>query len=83
MIYRGGNGAGSVEVHEGGDVCTYIADSLGCTAESNTTLWSNYTPIKKNPNSYIASTLPNGHSFLPLKYAISSWLIYLIIFFPS
>ena len=26
------------EVQEGGDVCTHTADSLRCTAETNTTL---------------------------------------------
>ena len=31
-------GQGRGEVHEGRDVCIHIADSLGCTAESNTTL---------------------------------------------
>ena len=41
-----GSGEGS-EVQEGGDVCIHIADSLHCTAETNTTLYSNYTPIKK------------------------------------
>ena len=29
---------------EGGDVHIHIADSLCCTAETNTTLQSNYTP---------------------------------------
>ena len=29
-----------------GDTCTHIADSLCCIAETNTTLQSNYTPIK-------------------------------------
>ena len=38
---------GGREVQEGGDICTHIADSLCCTAESNTTLKNNYTPIKK------------------------------------
>ena len=28
------------------DICIHIADSLCYTAETNTTLWSNYTPIK-------------------------------------
>ena len=29
-----------------GDIHMRMADSLCCTAETNTTLWSNYTPIK-------------------------------------
>lgn len=35
-------------VEEGGDVCTLMADSHGCMAETNTTLYSNYPPIKKS-----------------------------------
>ena len=31
---------------EGGDICIFIADSLCCTAETDTTLYNNYTPIK-------------------------------------
>ena len=29
-----------------GDICMHIADSLCYTAESNTTLYNNYTPVK-------------------------------------
>ena len=29
-----------------GDICMHTADSLWCTTETNTVLWSNYTPIK-------------------------------------
>ena len=39
---------GGREVQEGGDMCTHIADGLRCIAETNTTLKSNYTPIKTN-----------------------------------
>ena len=31
-----------------GDIVIHIADSLCCTAETNITLLSNYTPIKIN-----------------------------------
>ena len=31
-----------------GDICICIADSFCCTVEANTTLPSNYTPIKVN-----------------------------------
>ena len=41
-------GGGRREVQEGGDKCIHSADSLHCTAETNTTLKSNYTPIKQN-----------------------------------
>ena len=30
------------------DVCTHITDAFCCTPEANTTLQSNYTPIKCN-----------------------------------
>ena len=30
------------EIHEGGDICKRIADSLCCRAERNTTLQNNY-----------------------------------------
>ena len=35
------------EVLEGEDIGIHIADSLHCAAETNTTLESNYTSIKK------------------------------------
>ena len=38
---------GAREVQEGEDICIHIADSLHCTAETNTLLECNYTPIKK------------------------------------
>ena len=44
VTWRGGGGG---EVPEGRDICIQIAGSLCYTAESNTTLQSNYTPIKK------------------------------------
>ena len=34
---------GEKEVQEGGDVCVCIPDLLHCTAQTNTTLQSNYT----------------------------------------
>ena len=37
---------GGREVPEGRDICIRIADSLHCTKEINTTLYSIYTPIK-------------------------------------
>ena len=44
---QGGDGK---EVQEGGDVCIYMADSLHCTAETNTTFQSKYSPIKRKRN---------------------------------
>ena len=34
------------EIQKRGGICTHIADSFCCIAETNTTLQSNYTPIK-------------------------------------
>ena len=31
-----------------GYICTWITDSLCCTGETNTTLWSNYASIRIN-----------------------------------
>ena len=45
--WRGSDGR---EGQQGRDVCIHIADSLSCTAESNTAVKSNYTPIKINKN---------------------------------
>ena len=36
------------EVQKGDDIRTCMADSFCCTVETNTTLQSNYTPIKIN-----------------------------------
>ena len=36
------------EIHKRGDICIRIADSLCCTAETNTTLLSKYSLIKIN-----------------------------------
>ena len=35
------------EIQKKGDIFKHIADSLCCTEETNTTLYSNCTPIKK------------------------------------
>ena len=43
---RDGMGISGREGYEGGDICIHIADSLRCTAETNTALENNYTPIK-------------------------------------
>ena len=39
-------GVGGREALEGRDICIHRADSYCCTAEINTTLYSNYPPIK-------------------------------------
>ena len=38
MTWKGGMGAGGRGAHEGGDIGIHAADSLGCTAETITTL---------------------------------------------
>ena len=49
MTWRVGDGGwGGREAQKGRDTCIRIADSQCSTAETNTTLESNYTPIKKN-----------------------------------
>lgn len=37
-------GSGGKGAQEGGDICTHVPDSHLCTAETNTTPWSSYTP---------------------------------------
>ena len=37
---------GGREVKAGGAICTPVADSRCCMAETNTTLYSNYPPVK-------------------------------------
>ena len=41
-------GNGGREAQEGEDICILIADLFCCTAETNTTLQINYSPIKKS-----------------------------------
>ena len=36
---------GGRQAQEGRDICIHIADSFHCTAETNTTLKSNYSPF--------------------------------------
>ena len=47
MTYRGRVGVSEREAQEGEDLCTHRSDSRCCIAETNTTLLSNYTSIKK------------------------------------
>jgi len=51
---------GRREVQQGGDKCIHNADSRHCTAETSTTLKSNYTPIKQNETGR-----PEGAAFIP------------------
>ena len=43
---RVGSREGGGQGQGGGDVCIRMADSCWCTAETNTTLLSNYMPVK-------------------------------------
>jgi len=36
------------EIQKRGDICPCITDALCCTAETNTTLENNWTPVKIN-----------------------------------
>ena len=45
MTWVGGMGVVRREVQEGGDLCIHRADWLDSTAETNTTVYSSYTPI--------------------------------------
>ena len=51
-----GRGRGAREAPVGGDVCIHRADSLCCTAETNT-LQCDYTPIKKIKEVYDLQSL--------------------------
>ena len=46
-------GRAGTEGHEGRDMCIHVADSLLCTAETSTTLQSNYIPIKNKDKKFI------------------------------
>ena len=60
---------GGREVQEGGDICIHIADSLCCTVETNTTLYCNYTPIKK-----IIMSVPGDRKWeLQVSYRSGNW----------
>ena len=78
------------EIHKRGDICIRIADSLCCTAETHTTLKSNYTPIKikkkkKRMNSKVR--LPVLRSLTYLVYSLGNegtgvhGIIYSFLFF--
>ena len=43
---REGDREGDARAKRYGDICIYIADSLCYKAETNTPLYSNYTPLK-------------------------------------
>lgn len=47
LITQRGWDGGWEEGPRGWRYTLYIADSLGCTAQTSTTLYSNYTPVKK------------------------------------
>ena len=41
------------ETQQRGDMCVHVADSLRRTVETNTTLYSNYTPTKEKKTEWI------------------------------
>ena len=56
-------------------MCIHIADSLRCTAETNTTLESNYTPLKKIliKKSYHGIKLSLQHCTLVVMYFLKQY----------
>ena len=56
---------------EGGDICVHIADARCCIAEINTTLYSNYPPIKNKNKKGIFTY------YITLYIALSNQLSYL------
>ena len=61
------------EIQKRGDMCIHIADSLRRTAETNTTLQSNYTPIKEKKADALATAIAvkNKLSFISEKKKIN------------
>ena len=61
------------EIQKRGDICICIADSLCCTTETNSTLWSNYTPVKiKKKNKENGATWDLTQPLNRAKMAITS-----------
>ena len=66
-------------VQKGGDICICMADSFCCTVETNTTWWSNYTPIKidwKKKNDGVSAPVQLGRgwqSTLLSMYQTQGW----------
>ena len=48
------------EIQNRADICICMADSFCCTAETNTTLQSNYTPVKINFKKYMCTSKSGG-----------------------
>ena len=61
------------EIQKRGDRCIHIVDSLRHTVETNTTLQSNYTPIK------IRINFKNSYLWMHLSRVISKGLSELIL----
>ena len=61
------------EIKKRGDICIHIVDSLCHTVETNTTLQSNYTPIK------IRINFKNSYLWMHLSRVISKGLSELIL----
>ena len=63
---EGWHGGGEREAQEGGDICILTAHSHCFTGETNTTLESNYTPIKKKDEV--------GYERPYMAYVINVWI---------
>ena len=56
------------------DICIHIADSLHCTAETDTILQSNYTPRNKTKNLFNTSETAVSFAKTNIKYSyINNW----------
>ena len=57
------------------DICICIADPHCCTAETNTTLERNYTPIKKKKKDLVGVLYVRVERMLESQRAESHWCI--------
>ena len=56
-----GGGKGGREVKDEGDTCIPMADSCGCVAEANTTLWRNFPSTKTKLRKTVESHSNKDH----------------------
>ena len=68
------------EIPKRGDICKRTADSLCCTVETNTALWSNYTPVKitlkkQSPLLEERKQIYGKTKYLGLGYTGKEWML--------
>ena len=69
---------GGREAQERGNICVHAANSCCCTAETNTTLRSNYTPIKKQIHARSSKQLSSVTGHVSSTSASSLWVYYIL-----